>query len=131
MALSPLPLRRRSEPMIALINIVFLMLIFFLVAAAIAPPLDRGVALVEADRLDGRAPPDAAVIRADGTMTYRGAEITSEAYLAVRLSEASGEVALRLVPDRDLSATRLVAIASELRRAGAEEIWIVTERGLR
>ncbi len=130
MALAPLPSRRRSEPMIALINIVFLMLVFFLVTAAIAPPLDRGVALVEADRLEGRAPPDAAVIRADGTMIYRGAEITSEAYLAARLSETSGEVALRLVPDRALPAARLVAIAGDLRSAGAQEVWIVTERGL-
>lgn len=131
MALAPLPLRRRSEPMIALINIVFLMLVFFLVAAAIAPPIDRSVALVEAAQAEGRAPPDAAVIRADGTMIYRGAEVTSEAYLAARLSEASGAVALRLVPDRDLPAARLVGIAGELRRAGATEIWIVTERGLR
>ncbi|MFW5881941.1 MAG: ExbD/TolR family protein [Roseicyclus sp.] len=131
MALAPLPLRRRSEPMIALINIVFLMLVFFLVAASIAPPLDRSVDLVEAGRLEGRAPPDAAVIRADGTMIYRGAEVTSEDYLALRLSEDSGDAALRLVPDRNLPAERLVAIAAELRRAGTGEIWIVTERGLR
>lgn len=131
MALSPLSPRRRSEPMIALINIVFLMLIFFLVAAAIAPPLDRGVALVRADRVEGRAPPDAAVIRADGTLVYRSAEIGSEAYLAARLSESADRVALRLVPDRDLPAARLVAIAADLRRAGADEVWIVTERGLR
>jgi biopolymer transport protein ExbD len=116
--------------MIALINIVFLMLIFFLVAAAIAPSLDRGVKLVEASKLDGRAPPDAAVIRADGSMFYRGAEVTSEAYLAARLSEQSGAVALRLVPDRALPAEHLIAIGAELRRNGAEEIWIVTERGL-
>jgi biopolymer transport protein ExbD len=116
--------------MIALINIVFLMLVFFLVAAAVAPPLDRSVRLVQAAQIDGRTPPDAAVIRADGTLLYRGAEITSEAYLAARLSEARGAVALRLVPDRDLPAQRLVAIAGQLRAAGAEEIWIVTERGL-
>jgi biopolymer transport protein ExbD len=116
--------------MIALINIVFLMLVFFLVAAAIAPPLDRSVALVEAARIEGRAPPDAAVIRADGTLVYRGAQITSEAYLAVRISETEGVVALRLVPDRGLPAHKLVAIASGLRAAGAQDIWIVTERGL-
>lgn len=130
MALAPTRKRRRAEPMIALINIVFLMLVFFLVAAAIAPTLDRSVELVEAARIDGRAPPDAAVIRADGTLFYRGAEITSEAYLAARLNEESGAVALRLVPDRALPARRLVEIAMNLRAAGAEEIWIVTERGL-
>ena len=130
MALAPLPHRRRAEPMIALINIVFLMLVFFLVAASVAPPLDRGVELAEASRIEGRAPPDAAVIRADGTLVFRGAEITSEAYLAARRSEDSGTVALRLVPDRALRAQTLVEIAGSLRAAGAQEIWIVTERGL-
>lgn len=130
MALAPIPPRRRPDPMIALINIVFLMLVFFLVAAAVAPPLERGVALVQADRLDGRAPPDAAVILADGTMLYRGAEITSGGYLAARLSETREDAGLRLVPDRDLPAAQLLAIATDLRRAGAAEIWIVTERGL-
>ena len=130
MALAPAKPRRRSEPLIALINIVFLMLVFFLVAAVIAPPLDREVSLVEAERLKGRAPPDAAVIRADGMLIYRGAEITSEAYLAARISEETDEAALRLVPDRDLPARDLVDVAAELRAAGASEIWIVTERGL-
>ena len=116
--------------MIALINIVFLMLVFFLIAAAIAPPLDGEVSLVEAEGLDGRAPPDAAVIRADGTLIYRGAEITSEAYLAARISEETGEPVLRLVPDRDLPARDLVDVAAELRAAGASKIWIVTERGV-
>ncbi len=130
MALAPAKPRRRSEPMIALINIVFLMLVFFLVAAAIAPPLDREVRLVEAGQIEGRAPPDAAVIRADGSLIYRRAEITSEGYLAARLSEETGNPALRLVPDRDLPAEDLVGIAAELRAAGADEIWIVTERAL-
>lgn len=130
MALAPTRKRRPTEPMIALINIVFLMLVFFLVTAAIAPPLDRSVDLVDAGRIEGRAPPDAAMILADGTLIYRGAAITSEAYLAARLSEAEGVVALRLVPDRALPARRLVEIAAGLRAAGADEIWIVTERGL-
>lgn len=130
MALSPLPQRRRAEPMIALINIVFLMLVFFLVASAIAPPLDRGIALIEADRLEGRAPPDAAVIRADGSLVYGGSEVTPAAYLATRLSKRPGELALRLVPDRNLPATQLLGIAGTLRRGGATDIWIVTARGL-
>lgn len=133
MALKPFEARRRSEPMIALINIVFLMLVFFLVSATIAPPLNGDVNLVRTDALDGRAPPDAAVILADGTLLYRGAEITSVEYLALRRSEdgASAGGAIRLVPDRDLPAAMLVSIASDLRRAGASEIWVVTERGLR
>ncbi|MDG4649652.1 biopolymer transporter ExbD [Roseibacterium sp. SDUM158017] len=121
--------------MIALINIVFLMLIFFLAAAAIAPPLDGDVRLVRAERLEARPPPDAAVIRSDGTMVYRGDRVTPEAYLAARLAEGDGgndgAAVLRIVPDRDLPARDLVALASALRGAGAGEVRIVTERGLR
>ena len=130
MALAPLPHRRRAEPMIALINIVFLMLIFFLVAATLAPPLDRDVSLVEASRLEGRAPPDAAVIHADGRMFYRGVEMTPRGYLDARTATRPEPGALRLVPDRDLPAARLVEIAGALRRLGASDIRIVTERGL-
>lgn len=132
MALAPAPPRRRSEPMIALINIVFLMLVFFLISASIAPPLDPRVSLAETGALDGRAPPDAAVILPDGTLVYRGAEVTVADYLAARRAEEGAEVpALRLVPDRDLPARDLVSIAGALRRGGAAEVWIVTERGLR
>ncbi len=58
-----------------------------------------------------------------------GPRITSGGYLAARLSETRGGAGLRLVPDRDLPAAQLLAIATDLRRAGAAEIWIVTERG--
>ncbi|MGP1356819.1 ExbD/TolR family protein [Roseicyclus sp.] len=123
-----MPLRRRQarrarETTIPLINVVLLMLVFFLIAGAIAPPLDGRVELVETSGLAGRAPPDAAVILADGTMTLRGAPVTPAALLA------EGP-APRLVPDRGLPATELVALSRELRDLGAEEVWIVTERGL-
>ena len=130
MALRRLRARPRGEPLIALINVVFLMLIFFLVAAAVAPPLERGVSLVRTDEIEGRAPPDAAVIRPDGTLVYRGEEIGAEGYLAARSGEGDGPPALRLVPDQELPASRLVEIAGELREGGAGDIWIVTERGL-
>jgi len=129
MALSSSLRRRRSDPLIALINIVFLMLIFFLVAATLAPPLDRDVTLARTEMLEGRAPPDAAVIRADGTMVYRGRPTTPAAYAAARAAE-DPDGGLRLVPDRDLPAVALVEIGSALRAAGATDIWIVTERGL-
>ena len=121
-------LRRRSqkptrEPTIALINVVFLMLIFFLIAGTVAPPLDPRVSLVETVELDGRAPPDAAVVLEDGTILRDGTQIPIEELAS------SGDV-IRLVPDRDLAATALVALSRGLREAGADEVWIVTERGL-
>jgi biopolymer transport protein ExbD len=115
--------RTGREPTIALINVVFLMLVFFLIAGTVAAPLDPRVALVETAELDGRAPPDAAVVLADGTLLLDGRSITPAALAA------SGPI-LRLVPDRALPANDLVALSRSLRDAGAEEVWIITERGL-
>jgi biopolymer transport protein ExbD len=119
----------RREPTIALINIVFLMLVFFMVAGTLAQPLDKGLRLVRTADLEGQPPPDALVIRADGTLTYRGNALAQAAdYMTGASDGESPEI--RLVPDRDLPAERLVAIARELRALGAGRIMIVTERGL-
>ncbi|KIC44885.1 biopolymer transporter ExbD [Tateyamaria sp. ANG-S1] len=121
--------RQTREPTIALINIVFLMLVFFMVAGTLAPPLERDLSLVRTDDLEGRAPPDALVIRADGEMLYRGtAQGDVAAYVAGLDPEAREEV--RIVPDRDLPAADLVTLGRELRRAGAGRVIIVTERAL-
>jgi len=118
----------RREPTIALINIVFLMLVFFLVAGTVAQPLDGTLNLVRTSDLDGAAPPDALVVHPDGRMSFRGIEIASiEVFLAAR---APGDGAVRVVPDRDLPAARLVEIGAALSAAGAEQVVLVTERGL-
>ncbi|WP_299550617.1 biopolymer transporter ExbD [uncultured Tateyamaria sp.] len=121
--------RSRREPTIALINIVFLMLVFFMVAGTLSPPLDKDLALVSTGDLEGRPPPDALVIHADGTLSYRGADQPDAAtYVAELDTEVRAEV--RIVPDRDLPAIQLVALGRDLRRAGAGTVIIVTERGL-
>ena len=125
--------RRRQkserEPTIALINIVFLMLIFFLVAGTLATPLDKDLKLVSTARLEGVAPSDALVVHADGRLTFRGVEMVSAEAFVAQLDDES-RAKLRLVPDRDLPARDLVALGRELRGAGAEKVVIVTERGL-
>jgi len=125
------PPARKPEPTIALINIVFLMLIFFLIAGTLAPPLDKDLTLVRTAGLEGREPPDALVVHADGTKTWRGQPIdTAEAVARNRAGEEDGDSAMRLVPDRDLPATKLLEIADDLRRNGARRVFVVTERGL-
>ena len=47
----------RREPTIALINIVFLMLIFFLIAGTLVTPLEADLKLVNTSELEGTAPP--------------------------------------------------------------------------
>ena len=119
----------RREPTIALINVVFLMLVFFMVASTIAQPLDRDLSLVRTAELEGRAPPDTLVVHPDGRMSFRGDDMESaEAFLALR-SEEEREV-VRIVPDQELPAQTLVNLARDLRGAGAQSVLIVTQRGL-
>ena len=121
--------RTRIEPTIALINIVFLMLVFFMVASTIAPPMDRDLELVRTSDLDGRAPPDTLVVHPDGRLTYRGAPVASaQAFYAARPDDAREVV--RIVPDRAVPARTLVELASDIRAEGASRVMIVTQRGL-
>ncbi|MGR3513058.1 MAG: ExbD/TolR family protein [Paracoccaceae bacterium] len=119
----------RREPTIALINIVFLMLIFFLVAGTLTPPLDEDLTLIATADLKGREPPDALVLHADGRTSYRGDPVSDIAGFARGLS--TEELArLKIVPDRAVDASALVALSRNLRAAGAETVVIVTEQAL-
>jgi len=121
--------RMRIEPTIALINIVFLMLVFFMVASTIAPPMERDLKLVRTSDLDGRAPPDTLVVHPDGRLTYRGAPVASaQAFYAARPEDAREVV--RIVPDQAVSARTLVKLASDIRAEGASRVMIVTQRGV-
>lgn len=121
--------KTEREPTIALINIVFLMLIFFLVAGTLAAPLDTDLRLVSTTRIEGTAPADALVLHSDGRMTNRGVEIASAAAFLGALPEED-RARVRVVPDRDLPVAILVAIGRDLRQAGAVTVVLVTERGL-
>ncbi|MEM6825814.1 MAG: biopolymer transporter ExbD [Pseudomonadota bacterium] len=122
--------RRKSEPTIALINIVFLMLVFFLVAGTLAQPIDGQLQLVETSELKGRAPPDALIIHQDGQLSYRGQRLLDvAAFTAERDAEQLAKV--RVVPDRELDANRLVEISRALRAEGSGSVVIVTEQALR
>lgn len=123
--------RSKPEPTIALINIVFLMLIFFIVAAQIAPPLEGDLNLVSTADLENREPPDALVVMPDGLMKYRGAFVTPAHYVTIKQESAPEDLkTIRLVPDRELAAVKLIEIGTELRTLGAEKIMLVTEQGL-
>ncbi|MBN8294976.1 biopolymer transporter ExbD, partial [Rhodobacter sp. NTK016B] len=110
---------------IGLINVVFLMLIFFLIAGSIAPAPGDGIALVRIADLEVQAPPEALVLMEDGTLRHGGAETDAEAYLAT-LSEPR---VARILPDRSVPAATLVDLASALSAGGAERIVLLGERG--
>ncbi|MEM7073564.1 MAG: biopolymer transporter ExbD [Pseudomonadota bacterium] len=122
----PAPARRPRDSTIALINVVFLLLIFFLITGTVAPPLDRDLELVDTTGLEGTEPPDALVLLQDGTLHYRGAPIEPATYMA---NHQEGPV--RIVPDRDVSGPRLIEVTGMLRRLGAPSVILVTEQALR
>ncbi|WP_370225613.1 ExbD/TolR family protein [Pararhodobacter marinus] len=125
MSLVPPPTRAKGEPTIGLINVVFLMLIFFLIAGSIAPSPGDGIALVRIADLDVQAPPEALVLMEDGTLRHGGAETDAEAYLAT----LSDPRVARILPDRSVPAATLVDLASTLSAGGAERIVLLGERG--
>ncbi len=121
----PAPPRRKRDSTIALINIVFLMLIFFLIAGTVAPPLDPKLELVDTSGLERRDPPDALVLHQDGTLSFQGAPTDPAAYMASR-----GTGPVRVVPDRDVPGSRLIEVTRTLRNLGAPSVFLVTVRSL-
>ena len=102
----------KREPTIALINIVFLMLIFFLIAGTIAPSSEPDIDLVSLADLDGTAPAETLAIYPDGRSVWQGVDTTAE---TLDLPENTGdETVLRLLPDRNLPAWKLLEIAAAL-----------------
>lgn len=118
--------RKRPEPTITLINIVFLMLIFFLVAGTISPSLPTEVRLIKVAGTEAATPEGVLAISAAGeTLSHQGPMDAAE-YFAALPSEAAGVA--WVMPDRDLPAEHLIAVALALRQAGAREVRLVAER---
>lgn len=124
------PIASQKEPTIALINIVFLMLVFFMIAGTLAVPLDKELRLIETTGLEGHEPPDTLVVHADGRLSLQGKPLADAAVFLATLSADELKV-VRIVPDRALPAKRLVALGSLLRLGGAGRLMLVSEKGLK
>ncbi|WP_295813123.1 biopolymer transporter ExbD [uncultured Nitratireductor sp.] len=123
---------RQRESTIALINIVFLMLIFFLVAGTLTPPLDNDVSLISTVEANPSEPPNALFVTEEGELRLRGATTDARNFMIAR-TETLGETAakeleVKVAADRDLPAAKLVDIVGALKAAGASKISIITER---
>jgi biopolymer transport protein ExbD len=131
MRISPVRTSRKPENTIALINVVFLMLIFFLVAGTLAPSPDRNVDFITLAAKDPAAPPDMLYIRADGTLTWRGNQLPLSQHVRrwenLQREEAD-TVPLRIAADRSLPALDLLDTIDELRKAGVNDVTLIAER---
>lgn len=131
------PIQRQSENTLSLINIVFLMLIFFLVAGQLAPPLDKSVTMIDSEDAPPVPPPHALVVHADGNLFYLGEPVTAEAFVSLRPETTSARVpgageagtgVLRIIADKETPALTLLDVVSDLQKAGAGRMTIVTAR---
>ncbi|ESR23885.1 ExbD/TolR family protein [Lutibaculum baratangense] len=127
------PARRLSdEGVVPLINVVFLLLIFFLIAGTMTPPSP-----VELDPVTTRESPaarsPAAVlfVSGDGRMAYRARPVTvSELSGIVRADdERDRGQPLSVMLDRELPSRELALILDALARGGVSNLRLVTLRG--
>lgn len=128
----PDPQRRAAgENMIPLINIVFLLLIFFMLAGTLSapepfrvePPASRSDTALENREWT-------LLVGADGQLALDGELLGRE-----RLGEAvantlaaNPEARLKLKADADITAVALVEVMDALRAAGAERVILLTQQ---
>ncbi|GLQ38850.1 hypothetical protein GCM10007908_24700 [Rhizobium albus] len=125
----PAPKKKTApENTITLINVVFLMLIFFLVAGSLTPPIDQEVSMISTSEAERTAPADTLAIRADGSLWYRGQPVTLETWAAEYTDGENAADRPKLLVDRALPASDLIEIASGLRALGVETVTVMTER---
>jgi biopolymer transport protein ExbD len=115
-----MPKRTRGEPTLPLINIVFLMLVFFLAAAQLTRPVGD-LSLVRTDDPKVVPPADALILHANGRLVWQGDEVT--------LDSLPPDIG-RLLPDRAAPATAVLDAAQALRSSGAKDVVLITERAL-
>ncbi|MFV1465837.1 MULTISPECIES: ExbD/TolR family protein [unclassified Phaeobacter] len=121
MDLTDPPRRMRTESIVPMINVVFLLLIFFLMTSRLAQP-DPFEVTPPAAALEGEPTSDAVLfIDATGRLNFDGHEGTAA---LSRLADASGKT-IQLRADARLPATELARILRQLAAAGLSRAELV------
>jgi biopolymer transport protein ExbD len=136
MRLAAQPLKRSTDWVLQLINIVFLCLLFFLVNGTIATQQDREIVPPRSILIGAGTPPsDAVYVDATGLIKFRGKPATVPEVAATLHREAGGPsvpwdqaIKVEIVADRRLNAARLVDLLSEFRHLDIGTLSLVTLR---
>ncbi|TCT10619.1 biopolymer transport protein ExbD [Tepidamorphus gemmatus] len=131
MRLVSTPRPRTDDGVVPLINVVFLLLIFFLIAGTLMPRADFRVDFARtAESPASRPPADAIYVSQAGFVSWRGQALSPD-----RLGEAVAadpaldrSAPLPVVLDRALPAGDLSAILAALAGAGVQQVRLVTRR---
>lgn len=120
---------RKPESTIALINVVFLMLIFFLVAGTLVSQLDKDVDLATARLAEmGEPPAGALFIAKTGELRFQGQATNLDGFLLQHeRAHANGKPVL-IAADHRAEAKHLVDVLAGLKTRGVSAISVVTRR---
>jgi len=116
--------RRAAEPIVPMINVVFLLLIFFLMSAQIAPPAPFEVTLPESADGDRAAPADTLYMAAGGRLAFNDAR--GDAVLGALAARATPDAPLQIRADARLEARALARLLPQLAARGVAQVEIVT-----
>lgn len=126
--------RARQPDLTGLINIVFLILIFFIVAGTLRPfwAQDLELAKIDQDAAAGAAPRQL-IAHANGRLSYAGQDVRLAELAQLVLAGANGaanetKTAFTIVADGRLPGRDLLKISRTLRKAGIENISVLVER---
>lgn len=117
--------RGKMEAVISLINIVFLILIFFMVTGTLSQKQKKEVQFIQTSGLDCCVEPDALVISRKGELSYKGAPLSSPEEYLEQLDNKG--MVVSLLPEQDLPAHQLLAIVKRFQSSGAEQVIVLTE----
>lgn len=120
----------REPDLTGLINVVFLILIFFIVAGTLRPFSEPDVKLAELSNADTAARSAIQlIVKSDGTILHRG-EIVQTEHLRARLGLGNEKQlgVFTIVADARLDAGKALEIISVVRSAHHGEIRLLTRR---
>ena len=118
------PRRDPDDQALPLINIAFLLLVFFLLAGTLLPP--SPFAITELELLNGTASPDESerlLMAPDGRMAYRGQALRREDIEASLFADLDGP--LRVQVDAATEAQQVVNLLRRLAAAGVERVELI------
>lgn len=115
----------QTENTIPLINVVFLMLVFFLIAGTIAPSTDGEISPV-ISALKQQSPPEEAIsLRKDGRLFFQGSELDITAPLPASLAKVDH---LLIYPDQNSNAQIFAEKVAQLKSLSSKPVSILIKR---
>lgn len=125
MEFSDQPKRRPEESIVPMINVVFLLLIFFLMTAQIAPPEPFDVTRPVATKATDPEADQILYVDQAGRLQFHQA-LADAAYVELRNNIASSRV-LQIKADSRLEASKLAEIITKLTSLGLSRVELVVD----